>query len=682
MLKIYLILVFFCVAFLNGVIAQSSLKNNHSDTAKVTELMVKAESLFYENIDSSLVLFNQIVERVDEKQKSKLPPKVQNRYTFQKAYSLYCVGLILMNKNALNESKVKFEEAQILFEKINNTEWVGNCLNNIGYLYYSKGDFTTTLIYYKKAIKKYHEVDYYEGIVASYVNMAAIYSDQQEHLLAADNYRKALNISKNKKNENYISITSLNLALIYLNHADALCENTKNKTECSENYQNRSMSLFKQSYKINVKNGDKQTNAAVLNNIGLLYSKRKQFNQAFEYYTNAEKLAYELNNKRILAYVKLNIAEYYLQKNDFRKAQNYAEESIGFAKETAYPDVIKKSANVLKNVYAKQNRYKEALEMTNLYNLMKDSIDREVNTKKNIKKQLEITFEKKSFADSLKAVKEKAIVQMQLEKKESQQKYLILIIFISTVSAGLIFNRFRINRKQKVIIEQKNKELERLNGLNQKIFSVISHDFKGPISTLKGLLHRNEIISSENPLLHLYVKDIHAQLNQSDQMLESLLDWAKAELGTSFSNKDCVVLPVLQVVLSQVDNQIKSKNIKIEIQISEVEKINLPSDVLKIVLRNLLTNAIKFSFEDSKITILAEKNRLKVIDEGKGIDPKKLDLLLSKQVAPGLGTNQETGFGLGLYMCQELLLKNNAKLIIENNSNGKGITCVVITGEI
>ncbi|MCE3297353.1 MAG: integral rane sensor signal transduction histidine kinase [Crocinitomicaceae bacterium] len=226
-------------------------------------------------------------------------------------------------------------------------------------------------------------------------------------------------------------------------------------------------------------------------------------------------------------------------------------------------------------------------------------------------------------------------------------------------------------RIQNEYVTLKNKEAERFNALNQKIFSVISHDFKGPIVTLKSLLNKSELISKDNPMVDMYIRDIYSQLNQSDEILESLLDWAKAELSITLTdNRQAAILPLVHKIRQQLDAKLKEKSLELSCDIDEKAVIDLPGEVFTIVLRNLVSNAIKFSHEGGHIKIAHENDKLHVSDSGKGIDPQKLALLFQKQVAPGLGTKFESGFGLGLYLCNELLQKNEAGLSAENMASG------------
>jgi signal transduction histidine kinase len=275
------------------------------------------------------------------------------------------------------------------------------------------------------------------------------------------------------------------------------------------------------------------------------------------------------------------------------------------------------------------------------------------------------------------------------EVKLQQQKVALIVSLIGiTLLVILLYSIVVLTRKQRLTnetlklqkeqIEDKNSELKRLNLLHQKIFSVISHDFKEPITTLKVLLDKEDILKNENKVVSTYIKAISQQLEQSDAMLTSLLDWAKTELITKISNPSKIKLfDVITAARRELLHQLKAKNITIENRVSKETIIVFNPTVLSIVLRNIISNAIKFSYENSLIIIEYEENEIRVTDFGKGIEQKKRDKLFKKNINPGVGTNMESGFGIGLYLCQELMLKNKGTLDVFNNES-EGCTFKII----
>jgi signal transduction histidine kinase len=263
--------------------------------------------------------------------------------------------------------------------------------------------------------------------------------------------------------------------------------------------------------------------------------------------------------------------------------------------------------------------------------------------------------------------------QVNTEKENTLSKQRILILGISigllilSILAYFLYNSIKQRNKINAKLDSANKDLNRLNVLNQKIFSVISHDFKGPITTLKMMLSKEDIINQSSSI-STYLKDIKQQLDQSDNMLNSLLDWAKTELMVNIANKNEINLKnTVATACNELSAKAQDKKITLNNTIPEGSTANFNASVLGIVLRNVLSNAIKFSFENTEIDIFYAENSLFIKDYGKGIDAKKLEKLFKQNLNPGLGTHFESGFGIGLYLCQELMIKNNGILSVENN---------------
>ena len=327
-----------------------------------------------------------------------------------------------------------------------------------------------------------------------------------------------------------------------------------------------------------------------------------------------------------------------------------------------FPAILMAKYDILKD----NKKYKEALIFYEEAYRVTDSL----GFRKQNQKDYELQFD---FDKKLKEKENQNLKLLNLKEKElvSNQKLAMIVLgFGLLLISVLVVFLFKLTKRQKktnVIVAQNNQDLKRLNLLNQKIFSVISHDFKAPISTLRLFLDSKEVIKTENKELKKYADDAVLQLDQSDFMLNSLLDWAKIELNLSESSKQFKVNEIINTISIQLKGQLLAKNIQLKNDIVNDSVINFPSEIALIVLRNIINNAIKFSFEDGIIEISHKQNTLLIKDSGKGIDPKKIARLFKSDVEPGFGTKFETGFGMGLYLSNELMNKNHGSISVSNN---------------
>lgn len=265
----------------------------------------------------------------------------------------------------------------------------------------------------------------------------------------------------------------------------------------------------------------------------------------------------------------------------------------------------------------------------------------------------------------------------------SKQRMELVISVIAILLMGLLsFLLVRLSRHRKTTlqeieiknleIEMKNKELERLHHLNQKIFSVISHDFRGPILSLQLLM---DTVEKENTPADLarYTRDISQQLVYASQTLDNLLNWARTEINIHMNDQTRANAYVISnEIISHFRSMAEKKQVRIVNDIPPTLVLPIPEDVLRIVFRNLISNAIKYSFENSDVKIYYDPDSqiITVKDYGIGIDDDKLNKLFSKNIESSLGTWQESGFGLGLYITHELLYRFGGQIRASRHKYG------------
>ena len=236
----------------------------------------------------------------------------------------------------------------------------------------------------------------------------------------------------------------------------------------------------------------------------------------------------------------------------------------------------------------------------------------------------------------------------------------------------LAMNRNNIitSRHESVVVH--NNALEKLNADNNKLLAILAHDLRSPLATIQnyleflnaGILDPEEKLMIEGRLLTV--------TKETTTMLSDLLLWSKSQLSGTTLNIKCLNLSdflerflTLEIELSVI------KNISIEIDVSKEIHLNADFDMLKIVVRNLVGNAIKFLPPGGIIHISTsvETNycKLMIADNGKGVAPEKQSMLFSPGTSSILGTANEIGSGLGLTLCRNLMEVQGGKIGYENS---------------
>jgi signal transduction histidine kinase len=227
-------------------------------------------------------------------------------------------------------------------------------------------------------------------------------------------------------------------------------------------------------------------------------------------------------------------------------------------------------------------------------------------------------------------------------------------------------------------IQQKNSELERHNKIRNKILSIIAHDFRGPLNTLKGtlpLLKRKELTDLEKEKL---INENQTRLESTSNLLEMLLSWAKSQYeGAGLKLENINISEVIESSINLYIPMATLKNINIEIQTTPNIFFTIDKNMLSLIIRNLLANAIKFSYNDSTVTVSLKENIdeivIQVIDSGTGMDPHDVERLFGKRHYTKFGTSGEAGSGLGLLLVKESIEANNGTFTVASEL-GKGST--------
>lgn len=227
-------------------------------------------------------------------------------------------------------------------------------------------------------------------------------------------------------------------------------------------------------------------------------------------------------------------------------------------------------------------------------------------------------------------------------------------------------------------------ELEKSNATKDKLFSIISHDLRSPLNgvlVFLDLFYRKFSTYDEERRLYM-INEIRKSLKQAYNLLENLLTWAKSQTNDiSFKPVELYPDQLLYMVLAIFDTQLKKKKIALKISLEQDIKVLADREMMNVVFRNLISNAIKFTDIGKPITIRSEKVQdhavISIIDSGIGMSEDVLNRIFkvsNKKVQKG--TQGEGGSGLGLILCKEFLQKNNGTIEVESQP-GKGSTFIV-----
>lgn len=246
---------------------------------------------------------------------------------------------------------------------------------------------------------------------------------------------------------------------------------------------------------------------------------------------------------------------------------------------------------------------------------------------------------------------------------------------------GIISTTTDITEQKKAEKELKQNEnrLKQLNATKDKLFSIIGHDLKGPLNNILGF---SELIDQGfDSFSDEEIKKYNRLIFQSSQTVTSLLDnlltWSRSQRNKIKVSKQLFALnAVVQKNLSLLENNASKKSIQLKNEVPADIIANGDTEMVTTILRNLISNAIKFTNEGGEIKVVAKNSNNRIIveihDNGVGIPPDKINNLFEPdQTHVNLGTAGEKGTGLGLIICKDFAEKNDGELWAESEP-GKG----------
>lgn len=221
------------------------------------------------------------------------------------------------------------------------------------------------------------------------------------------------------------------------------------------------------------------------------------------------------------------------------------------------------------------------------------------------------------------------------------------------------------------LLEKQTQELTELNALKNKLFSIISHDLKAPMYAMRNFF--SEVQQNNMPAVELkkMIPIVVNDLNYTTGLMDNLLQWSKAQMQSDAVYPQKVDIgKSIEETVQLLRRQSEAKKIKIETNSHENIYGFMDKDMLNLVLRNIVSNAIKFTPEKGNIKIGVNENdtliEVYVQDNGTGISQEALRKINGNDFYSTKGTASESGTGLGLKLCKEFMARNGGQLYIES----------------
>ena len=666
-MKYLLIVIFFVqVAVFAQVKATDSLKallarHPQEDTAAVRLMNLLADKYAIKKPDTALLY---------ALKSQKIAEKIGDSSGIYDAW--YVQGRAYLTLNQYKKALDFYYKSLPAREKSPNQEALRNIYNEIGVTYETLNNFPKALEFYLKALTVAEKDHNKYGIAFEMGNLGNIYSANEQYAKALEYYQKANTIAIEIQDKEGIIFGLHQLGYLY---------------NATGKYQ-QALTCYRKAYEMCKSGDDQEAIFESLKGMGTAFCKLKQYLESEAYLSEALIIADKIPNKRLYENCLRQQAETYWASGKTNEAIATAEKAILLAKASKHYEVLYACDEILSEIYQKKGNFEKALLhfqrseniKDSLFNLKRTRIIEGVLTNYELdKKQQEIASQKN-----------------EIYRQNLWNKYFATGLAGAGLILGLlgfvIWQSRRKNRQlqhqnreisqQKEEINAQNEKLYELNTTKDRLFSIISHDLRSPIAALQGTLYLLQMGMLTSEELEKVAKELNIKVNDVTNLLNNLLQWAKSQMeGIKVTPEPIDLHKLVAEVVSLLTPQAEAKNIRLETNTTTPAKAIADIQMVSLILRNLISNAIKFTPLGGKVYLTTENTPtqllLSVVDTGVGISHENLSRLFSPLTHyTTRGTSQEMGTGLGLLLCRDFAEKNGGSLVAISDE-GSGSTFIL-----
>ncbi len=410
--------------------------------------------------------------------------------------------------------------------------------------------------------------------------------------------------------------------------------------------------------------------AKAFNGIGSMYIYLKQYENAEKYLLKHLETNIKTQNNIRICKSYMSLANLYYEQYKDTEAIYFFKKSYDLSKDTKDFDLKQQASKNMAVVEENRGNFKQALAYRKESEQWKDSLN-------NQNKIWAVADFEKKYAVAQKQ-KQISVLKVENELKNTQRN----TMFFSTIGlllllTGGVYVYGQKVKNAKIILSQKEK-LDELNATKDQLFSIVSHDLRSSVNALKTSNTKltSSLESKNYDELDKLLHQNSAIANGAYNLLDNLLHWALLQTQQLYFHKDSVHLfSIVQQIEYSYKPLLLEKTIAFENEVSKNCFIFVDLDSLKIILRNLLDNAIKFSPENSSIRFYSldtpsEFHQFIIKDQGIGMRPETIsELLQDKELLAKKSNSEIIGTGLGMQLCKQMIKKNGGTLDIESELN-------------
>lgn len=560
---------------------------------------------------------------------------------------------------------------------LNYKRGLGWALENLGWIYYRKGDYSKAFELATEALKIGETFHDNSAIARCLNSIAAINYEQKQYVAAISNFNRALQAGYRCNDYTSIARSLNNIAytMLRLDKYDSASIYAQRGLKASERANNNYLKGYA---------------FRTLGDIDLKYNK---FETALQKFGSAVLMADRIGNSFLKISTLHRVGNAYFLLNRSDEALKYLLEDISLARNFGYSDEREIALKLTADVYASKKDIAKAHEYQSYYVKLHDSLYNQRNSE-NLA-LMQARFESQLKEAEIELLKKDR--QLKQQEIDSQQAWMYFTVGLLALTAILVFVLLYSNwlkKKANELLGIKNQEIQaqaqqlsNLNVTKDKLFSIISHDVRGPLASLRGLINiicRGELAHHE--FLSTSVK-LRQNLDTVQEDLDNLLHWAQSQLnGLQINFEPIKIHAIVNDKIKLFKEAADHKALTIINDIAEDFVVLADKNHLGLIVRNLMANAIKFNTRGGAIRIqqktVGDHVEISVSDSGVGINSSDVRKLFNAQTHfSNPGTDQEKGVGIGLLLTKEFIEKSGGSIWVTSEV-GKGSTFTFTTKRV
>ncbi len=613
-----------------------------------------------------------------------------------------------------NEASLCLLKAIEIRKVLGDLRGIASVYNDMGNLQSEQGRYADALKHFLSSLKIRQELNLEPEVARSLTSIGLTYSRLKSHLKAIKYFQQALELIPEKTDplgKAYVYILLGNTQRENLDPTNALesyskaleyRSKTSNTLQIAQanrsianaysDIENFSLARLHLNQALTLLNSinDEKTSGEILNELGNIAVKEGKSTQAIDFFQRALNIFSKFDDSSRKGLCFRKIGEIQTELGNFSDAFENLNNALSIGYKTENWKLVELTHLALNGYYAAKGNYKEALQNYQLHIRIRDSLQNLVQQEAIWQARLDLELVEKS--EEIKKIEgeveylrnEAKVKSIQLKQQKLIRNFLAIIslsILILALVSAYSFWTIRRNNKQlqltNSMLAQSQSELQQNIQTKDKLFSIIAHDLRSPFNAILGL---TDILSTQaRTMSGEKVQELSRIINDTSlkllNLIDNLLHWSRSQTGRLNLNPQKI--PLGQLVAEVVDIltvQAGNKGVIIENRVDSRITAFADYDTISTVIRNLISNAIKYSLKNGVVAIsafpAAEMVLVTISDNGVGIDPENIGKLFRvNENITTKGTNQESGTGLGLIICKEFIEKNGGTISVDSKLN-------------